>query len=75
MLFRRSACSFGLSGAGAMKRLPLTKLALILIASIFLIRGVSFVKLMPMFPEDSLTFWFISSGFCLFIGRWYANAR
>ena len=32
---------YGLSGAGAIKRLPLTKLALILIASIFLIRGVS----------------------------------
>ena len=31
---------YGLSGAGAIKPLPLTKLALILIASIFLIRGV-----------------------------------
>ncbi|RUO39864.1 hypothetical protein CWE15_08925 [Aliidiomarina taiwanensis] len=63
---------YGLSGAGLIKRLPLTKLALILIASIFLIRGVSFVKLMPMFPENSLTFWFISSGFCLFIGGLFA---
>lgn len=24
--------------------------------------------LMPMFPENSLTFWLISSGICLFIG-------
>jgi hypothetical protein len=59
---------YGLSGAGIIKRLPLTKLALILIASIFLLRGVSFVGLMPMFPENSLTFWLISSGICLFIG-------
>ena len=63
---------FGLSGAGVIKRLPLTKLALILIASIFLIRGVSFVGLMPMFPENSLTFWLISSGICLFIGGLFA---
>ena len=57
-----------LVGAGAIKRLPLTKLALILITGIFLLRGVSFVGLMPMFPENSLTFWLISSGMCLFIG-------
>jgi len=63
---------YGLSGAGAIKRLPLTKLALVVIASIFLLRGVSFVGLMPMFPENSLTFWLISSGICLFIGSLFA---
>ncbi|MBP58160.1 MULTISPECIES: hypothetical protein [Idiomarina] len=63
---------YGLSGACAIKRLPLTKLALILITSIFLLRGVSFVGLMPMFPENSLTFWLISSGICLFIGGLFA---
>lgn len=63
---------YGLSGAGAIKRLPLTKLALILIAGIFLLRGVSFVALMPMFPENSLTFWLIGSGICLFIGSLFA---
>jgi TRAP-type C4-dicarboxylate transport system permease small subunit len=27
---------------------------------------------MPMFPENSLTFWLISSGICLFIGGLFA---
>ncbi|WP_267811304.1 hypothetical protein, partial [Vibrio cholerae] len=63
---------YALSGAGAIKRLPLTKLALILITSIFLLRGISFVGLMPMFPENSLTFWLISSGICLSIGGLFA---
>ncbi|GAB2935114.1 hypothetical protein [Rheinheimera gaetbuli] len=63
---------YGLSGAGSIKRLPLTRLALVLIAAIFILRGVSFVGLMPMFPENSLTFWLVSSGICLFIGSLFA---
>ncbi|WP_404340183.1 hypothetical protein [Pseudoalteromonas mariniglutinosa] len=63
---------YGLSGAGAIKRLPLTKLALMLITGIFLLRGVLFIWLMPLFPENSLTFWLISSGTCLFIGGLFA---
>lgn len=63
---------YGLSGSGAIKRLPLTRLALVVIAGIFLLRGVSFVGLMPMFPENSLTFWFVSSSICLFIGGLFA---
>lgn len=63
---------YGLSGSGAIKRLPLTRLALVLIAGIFILRGVSFVGLMPMFPENSLTFWLVSSGICLFIGGLFA---
>lgn len=63
---------YGLSGAGVIKRLPLTKLALVLITSIFLLRSVSFIRLMPMFPENSLTFWLISSGICLVIGGLFA---
>lgn len=59
---------YALSGAGAIKRLPLTKLALVVIAGIFLLRGVSFVVLMPMFPENSLTFWLVSSAICLVVG-------
>ena len=59
---------FALSGAGVITRLPLTRLALILISSIFLLRGVAFVGLMPSFPENSLTFWLVSSGICLLIG-------
>lgn len=63
---------YGLSGAGVIKRLPLTKLALVLITSVFLIRSVSFVGLMPMFPESSLTFWLVSSGICFIIGGLFA---
>lgn len=63
---------YALSGAGVIRRLPLLRLALCLIAGIFLIRGISFVMLMPMFPENSLTFWLVSSGICLMIGILYA---
>lgn len=63
---------YGLSGAGAIKRLPLTKLALILITGIFLLRGVSFVWLMPIFPENSPRFWLMSSGICLVIAGLFA---
>ena len=63
---------YGLSGAGVIKRLPFLRLALCIIISIFLIRGVSFVFLMPMFPENSLTFWLVSSAICLIIGVFYA---
>jgi hypothetical protein len=63
---------YALSGAGVMRRLPLTKLALVLISGIFLLRGVAFVGLMPMFPENSLTFWLVSSGICLLIGGLFA---
>lgn len=62
---------YALSAAGVIRRLPLLRLALCLIASIFLIRGISFVMLMPMFPENSLTFWLVSSGICLMIGILY----
>ena len=63
---------YALSAAGVIRRLPLLRLALCLIASIFLIRGISFVMLMPMFPENSLTFWLVSSGICLMIAILYA---
>lgn len=63
---------YALSAAGVIRRLPLLRLALCLIASIFLIRGISFVMLMPIFPENSLTFWLVSSGICLMIGILYA---
>jgi hypothetical protein len=66
-------CAFyGLSGSGVVKRLPLIRLALVLITGIFLFRGVSFVGLMTMFPGNSLVFWLVSSGICLFIGGLFA---
>lgn len=63
---------YALSGAGVIRRLPLTKLALVLISGVFLLRGVAFVGLMPMFPENSLTFWLVSSAICLLIGGLFA---
>jgi hypothetical protein len=63
---------YALSGAGVIKRLPLSRLALIIITAIFLLRGVSFVGLMPVFPENSLTFWLVSSAICLLIGGLFA---
>jgi hypothetical protein len=63
---------YALSGAGVIKRLPLSRLALITITAIFLLRGVSFVGLMPVFPENSLTFWLVSSAICLLIGGLFA---
>lgn len=63
---------YGLSGAKVIGRLPLLRLGLLIISLIYLVRGVAFVVLMPMFPENSLTFWFVSSGICLSIGMLYA---
>jgi len=63
---------YGLSGSKVIFRLPLLKLGLIVISLIYLIRGVAFVAIMPMFPENSLTFWLVSSGICLTIGILYS---
>ncbi|GIU23293.1 hypothetical protein TUM4644_16600 [Shewanella colwelliana] len=63
---------YGLSAAKVIRQLPLIRLALIVISSIYLIRGVGFIWLMPMFPGNSLTFWLVSSGICLTIGLLYA---
>lgn len=63
---------YALSGAGVILRLPLLRLVLCLIAAIYLIRGIGFVFLMPIFPENSLTFWVVSSTVCLIFGSLYA---
>ncbi|MGB0893958.1 MAG: hypothetical protein ACPGUD_06070 [Parashewanella sp.] len=59
---------YGLSAAKVIRRLPLTRLALVLISMIFLSRGIMFTWLIPMFPENGLIFWLVSSGICLMIG-------
>ncbi len=63
---------YALSGAKVIAKLPLLKLGLCTISGIYLLRGVAFIGIMPMFPENSLAFWLISSGICLFIGVMYA---
>jgi len=63
---------YALSGARVIFKLPLLRLGLVVISAIYLIRSVAFVSIMPMFPENSLTFWLVSSGIALIIGLLYA---
>ena len=60
--------AFALSGAGLIRNLPLTRLALSAITGIYLLRGVAFTPLMAYFPGNSATFWFWSSATCLAVG-------
>jgi hypothetical protein len=59
---------YALSGAGLVRRLPLLRLALIVITGVYVFRGVAFPLLMPHFPGNSMTFWYISSAICLLVG-------
>lgn len=70
MLFVWSA--YALSGAGVISRLPFTKLALLAIGAVFLFRAVAFPLLKSTFPENTDTFWWVSSGICLLLGLLYA---
>jgi hypothetical protein len=63
---------YAFSGAGLAPRLPFTELALLLISAVFLARAVAFPILRPSFPENSNTFWLVSSGICLLLGLLYA---
>lgn len=63
---------YAFSGAGMIRRLPLLRLALCIISAMYLIRAVAFYWLMPLFPENGLTFWLVSSSICLAIGVFYA---
>ena len=59
---------YALSGAGVIRKLPLTRLALCAITGVYVLRGVAFTPLMAYFPGKSTTFWFWSSAICLSIG-------
>ena len=60
--------AYAFSGAGVIGHLPFAKLTLPAIASVYLGRALAFPLLKPAFPENSQTFWLVSSGICLFIG-------
>lgn len=60
--------AYALSGAGLIRRLPLTRLVLVAITGVYLARGVAFAPLMTYFPGNSATFWFWSSAICLGFG-------
>lgn len=66
LLFIWSA--YALSGAGVIRSLPLRKTALCIITAIYLLRGLGFAAIMPLFPGNGITFWLISSGICLLFG-------
>lgn len=75
--------AYALAGAGVIMQLPWTRPILLLISLVFLLRGSAFVLLMGKFPDNSLTFWLVSSAICLLIGglfsvglyqRWQALA-
>lgn len=64
--------AFALSGAGIVGPLPLRKFALVGISIAYLGRAVAFPLLKPRFPENSSSFWFVSSGICGLIGLVHA---
>lgn len=59
---------YAFSGAGVLRKLPLTRWALCAITGVYLLRGVVFAPLMAYFPGNSNTFWVVSSAICLAIG-------
>lgn len=70
VLFLFSA--YALSGAGVIPSLPLTVPALAVISAIYLARAAFFPLLKPRFPENSATFWWVSSSICGFMGLVHA---
>ena len=56
--------AYALSGAGVIGPLPFTRLALVLICAAYLGRAVAFPLLKPRFPDNSTTFWVVSSLIC-----------
>jgi hypothetical protein len=71
---------YGLSGAGVIRRLPLLRIALVLIAGVYLARGILGIPLV-LFVDDPytdelkgmMTFMVVSSLICVFLGFCYAS--
>ena len=59
---------YALSGAGVVVQLPYLRIVLSAITLIYLLRAVLFPLLKPAFPNNSDTFWLVTSGICLVIG-------
>lgn len=60
--------AYALSGAGVIRRLPFLRTVLCGVTAVYLLRGVAFVPLMPLFPGNSIAFWLVSSAICLAFG-------
>lgn len=68
---------YAFSGAGLIRKLPMLRTALVLISSVYLVRGIAgfFLPLWvdePMVQQNSLTFWWVSSSVCCIFGGFYA---
>jgi len=59
---------YALSAAGFVRSLPFPRFVLGGITAIYLLRALAFPLLKPMFPGNSVTFWWVSSGVCLIVG-------
>lgn len=59
---------YSLSGAQVIRHIPLLKLALVGMTSIFLIRGVGGFYMMTKITEQGVSFWLWSSIICLSLG-------
>lgn len=64
--------AYAWSAAGLISPLPFTRFVLPAIGVVFVARGCAAAWLKPFFPENSDTFWQVSSGICLAIGILYA---
>lgn len=60
--------AYALSGAGVIRALPYTRLALCAIAAVYCFRGLAFPSLIFFFPDNSTAFWLISSGLSFGVG-------
>jgi hypothetical protein len=60
--------AYALSAGGFIKPLPLLRFALVAITAVYMLRAIGFPLLKPVFPDNSMTFWLVSSGICLCIG-------
>jgi len=60
--------AYALSATGILPRLPLIKWVLSFVTAVYLIRAVAFPLLKPAFPDNTPTFWLVSSAISLVIG-------
>jgi hypothetical protein len=64
--------AYAFAGAGVIGHLPLTKILLPVICTVYLGRALALPLLKRAFPGNSQTFWLASSGVCLGIGLVHA---
>ncbi len=63
---------YAFSAARVIGELPGTGFVLVAVCVTFLLRALAFPLLKPAFPENSTTFWLVSSSICLVLGVLYA---